>query len=82
MIESIDNKTEKQKITKAILDDNKAFFGIEEAVQMYIDAVKTQIFFAYEVEDEVLGFISLKKHYESSLEIFVMAINKKRTVKG
>lgn len=77
MIKSITNTQEKQAITKAILEDNKAFFGIDAANKMYINAVKNQTFYAFFHEDEALGFISLKHHYSSSIEIYVMAVKKR-----
>jgi len=77
MIKTITDAQEKQTITRSILDDNKGFFGIEEANKMYINAVKNQTFYAYFHADEALGFISLKHHYASSVEIFVMAVKER-----
>jgi S-adenosylmethionine-dependent methyltransferase len=50
------------------------WFGIESAILEYEREIEDLPTFLASVEEDVVGFLSLKRHYDHSAEIFVMAV--------
>jgi len=69
-------ESNKSEICEAILRALPEWFGIENSTKAYIAGVKETIFFAALDAETPIGFLSLKKHYSSSYEIYVMGIKK------
>lgn len=65
---------EKQQICNNILRELPEWFGIESAIVEYTNEVANQMFFAARENGHMVGFISVKKHYDKSAEIYVMGI--------
>ena len=72
----------KSEITETILRSLPDWFGIEEAIQDYVKDVKDTVFFIYSHQDKSIGFISLKKHFQSSYEVYVMGVKEDYLNKG
>jgi len=51
------------------------WFGIEEAILEYEQAIEHLPTFLAESNNQVLGFLSLKSHFPASAEIHVMAVH-------
>lgn len=60
-----------EQILRALPD----WFGIEEAIVQYGQAIDRLLTFLAEQAGEVLGFISLKQHYAGSWEVYVMGVS-------
>lgn len=76
MIKEIKDNTLKQLICSDILRDLPEWFGIEESTKEYIDNVIKYPFIAYYVDDEAVGFYSLRKENENTLDMYVLGIKK------
>jgi ribosomal protein S18 acetylase RimI-like enzyme len=76
MIKFIEEQNLKKEISKTILDDLPEWFGIPEYTQEYINKSSTLPFFAAFVDDNPVGFISLKKTSDVTAEIYCMGIKK------
>jgi GNAT superfamily N-acetyltransferase len=64
----------KGSVCAPILRALPQWFGIEEATQHYIESVdEMPTFIAYQGEHEV-GFVSIKRHYPRSAEVYVMGV--------
>lgn len=64
----------KGSICAPILRTLPQWFGIEEATQHYIDNVdEMPTFIAYHGEQAV-GFVSIKRHYPRTAEVYVMGV--------
>lgn len=75
-IRKIEDHQIKSKICEQVLRDLPEWFGIEDSTLAYIKGVKTNIFLAASIEDNDIGFIAFKKHFEGSYEINVMGVLK------
>lgn len=74
--EVIDNESKKQ-IIKSILYDLPDWFGIPESTEEYIlEGSQLPTFAAY-IENEGIGFITVKRTNENELELFVLGIKRK-----
>jgi ribosomal protein S18 acetylase RimI-like enzyme len=65
---------EKQNICNDILRELPEWFGIESAIVKYSNEVADQLFIVARENGNNIGFISVKKHYDKSAEIYVMGI--------
>ena len=65
---------EKSRITELVLRALPAWFGIEEALQSYVRGVADTKFFAVQVGNRPVGFISILEHNEFTSEIYCMGI--------
>lgn len=81
MIREITDDIEKQRIAREILIDLPEWFGIEEALNDYVDSVVKYPFIVIE-EDEVIGFYSLREENPETLDMYVLGIKKKYHGKG
>ena len=68
------DKEEKSKICQMILNELPLWFGIPEANKEYCANVKNTRFIAIVQNNEIIGFISIKKNFELVSEIYVMGI--------
>ena len=59
-----------ERILRALPD----WFGLEAALQSYAATIPTMQTFLAKVDDEVIGFLSLKQHNPYSAEIYVMGV--------
>jgi coenzyme F420-0:L-glutamate ligase / coenzyme F420-1:gamma-L-glutamate ligase len=68
----IEDPGERSRLAEFVLRDLPEWFGIEEAMQSYIDAAATLTTFA--VGDA--GFLCLKRHFPGTAEIWVMGVRR------
>lgn len=75
-IKKIQENAVKREIASLILNDLKEWFGIPESTKAYIDESSTQTFYAAFVNNDPVGFLSLKETSEYTLEIAVIGVIK------
>lgn len=75
-INEVINSKEKSEISEAILRSLPNWFGIEGSIIDYIESLKDTLFFVATIGEIPIGFISIKDHFESTSEIYVMGILK------
>ena len=68
----LEDPGQRSRIAEHVLRDLPEWFGIEEATQSYIDQAATLTTFA--VADS--GFLSLKRHFPGTAEIWVMGVRR------
>lgn len=73
-IKLIDSGERKSMITDRILRQLPNWFGIEKAIQEYVENVKNMPFFAVYDNEKEIGFICLKHNNQYTAEIYVMGI--------
>lgn len=81
-IELTTEPEEKSKITNTILRSLPDWFGIEETIQNYVQAVRKQLFYTLYDQDRPIGFLSIKSHNPYTAEIHVMGILQEYHRKG
>ena len=60
---------------EAVLRSLPAWFGIEEAILSYREAIDSlDTFLAERADGELVGFMSVKRHFEKSAELYVLAV--------
>jgi GNAT superfamily N-acetyltransferase len=64
----------KKEITEKVLRSLPNWFGIERAILDYIEGVSSTDYLAAYEKTLIVGFASLKKHFENSYEIYVMGV--------
>ncbi len=72
----------KSEVCETILRALPGYFGIEEAVEDYVEGVKDKYFLSVNLGDIPVGFVSLKEHNEFTAEIFVMGLFKELQGRG
>ncbi|WML45436.1 GNAT family N-acetyltransferase [Neobacillus sp. PS3-40] len=82
IIKKIMDIREKSKVTNLVLRKIPEWFGIEEAINNYVKEVEGTDFYALFLEDNPIGFISIKSNNQYTSEIYVMGILKKYHKKG
>lgn len=65
---------QKSHICNKILRSLPSWFGIESAILDYVRDVQPMETWAAEVDNEIVGFVSLNKHNEHSAEVHVMGV--------
>ncbi|MBQ7864625.1 MAG: GNAT family N-acetyltransferase [Lachnospiraceae bacterium] len=75
-ITKITNTTEKQSITRLILEALPDWFGIPEAREEYIEGCKDNIFFCAYEEEKPVGFLYIKETGKDTAELAVMGVLK------
>lgn len=70
------NEKEKMEIASEILFDLPQWFGIESSTREYILNCSKLPFIAIKLDKDNLGFISLKKLNDFSVEIYCMGVKK------
>ena len=75
-IVSVEEATEKQRISRSILEALPEWFGISEAREQYIKESAAQPFFAALDAENVIGFLCLKETGKETVELSVMGVLK------
>lgn len=78
----VDEEDVKSEICETILRTLPEYFGIEEAVEEYIEGVREKYFLSVQVGEIPVGFASLKSHNEFTSEIYVMGLVEELHGKG
>ncbi len=82
MIQQIVSKTEKERIARAVLTGLPEWFGLEDSREAYIAGSRDQTFFAAVENGLPIGFLTLKKTGEATVELAVMGILKSHHRRG
>ena len=82
IINKIKLPSEKQKITRAILEALPEWSGIAESREEYIKICADLVFFAAYENDRPVGFICLKETGKATVEVCVMGVLKEYHRKG
>ena len=77
IIKEIEDKKEKEKISREILADLPEWFGMPESTEEYIENSKSKPFFSCFLREDPVGFVVLNETSPDCAEIFVMGIKKK-----
>lgn len=75
-IEQISDKSEKETITRHILEALTVWFEISQAREEYISGSKDQIMLAAKDKENPIGFILLKETGRDTVELSVMGVLK------
>ncbi|MCK5132153.1 MAG: GNAT family N-acetyltransferase [Candidatus Sabulitectum sp.] len=59
---------------EAVLRDLPEWFGIESALRAYVNKVDYLPTYTAVIEERIIGFLSVERHYSESAEIHVMGI--------
>lgn len=76
MIFSINDKQQKEQISKAVLSNLPEWFGLPDSTQEYINSSKELPFWADIDEKRLRGFIALKETSKYVVEVYVMGVLK------
>lgn len=76
IIEILDENI-KSEITEEVLKKLPDWFSLESAILEYMKGVYQTMFYTCRIESKDIGFISIKKHFDNSYEIYVMGVNEK-----
>lgn len=82
MIRVIEDKNEKENISRAILTQLPEWFGLPDSMNEYISCSKEMPFWVYFDAEKPIGFIALKETGEFTAEIYVMGVLKGYHRKG
>jgi ribosomal protein S18 acetylase RimI-like enzyme len=52
------------------------WFGLEEGIRIYVKGVRDSTFFTVEVENQAVGFCSVKIHFEINAGLYVLGLRK------
>ncbi|RVT46826.1 GNAT family N-acetyltransferase [Rubrivivax albus] len=66
---------QRQQECEAVLRSLPRWFGIEDALRMYVEDTGTKPTFAFEENGKVIGFISLRQHFPEAWEVHCMAVH-------
>ena len=77
IIKEIEDKKEKEKISREILNDLPEWFGIPESTEEYIVDSQNKPFIACFLGENPVGFVVLNNTSPDCADIFVMGIKKK-----
>lgn len=72
----VEEATEKQRISRSILEALSEWFGIPEAREQYIKESAAQPFFAALDAEKLIGFLCLKETGKETVELSVMGVLK------
>ena len=81
-IVSVEEATEKQRISRIVLEALPDWFGIPESREQYIRESAAQPFFVALDAEKPIGFLCLKETGKETVELFVMGVLKDRHRKG
>ena len=82
MIKEVIDDIIKEQIAKSVLLDLPEWFGREESRKRYIENVKKYPFIVLYVDEEPIGFYSLREENEHTLDMYVLGIKKEYHRKG
>jgi ribosomal protein S18 acetylase RimI-like enzyme len=72
----ITNALEKERVSSEVLRSLKDWFGIEESIVAYINGCKSIPMYAIYENGKAIGFVSIKKHFQKSCELYVLGVLK------
>lgn len=75
-IKEIDDRREKDAVSREVLYDLPEWFGMPESTEEYIHDSQEKPFLACYINDELAGFVVLNATSKDCAEIFVMGIKK------
>lgn len=81
-IVEIINPAEKRRIAADVLADLPEWFGIPESVASYVNESAELSFFAANIYEEYIGFITLKETSPATAELCVMGVKKAHHRRG
>jgi len=73
-IQQLQDDSEKQNVTRFILEALPQWFGILEAREEYITESVNKMFFCAYDQDRPIGFLYLKETGKDTIELFVMGV--------
>lgn len=73
-IKQLTNNSEKQNVTRLILEALPDWFGIPEARENYITESADKIFFCAYDQNKPVGFLYLKETGDATVELYVMGV--------
>ena len=73
---------QRQQECEAVLRSLPLWFGIEDALRMYVEDTGNRPSFAFEEDGRVIGFISLTQHFREAWEVHCMAVHAEFRNKG
>ena len=73
-IVEIVNANEKSKLCNGILRALPGWFGVEQSIVEYVQAVADMPFYAAEENGEFVGFVAIKVHNADTCEVCVMGV--------
>ena len=76
MIRFIEDKDEKRKISREVLEALKEWFEVDESREQYIEESAEQVFFAAFDGAKPVGFITMKETGRDTAELAVMGVLK------
>lgn len=76
MTEAIEDRQQKQRIARLVLEDLPEWFGMEESREQYIQESADQIFLTATRSGKTAGFLCLKETGKDTAEIAVMGVLK------
>ena len=82
MVKEIYDKTEKQRISRNILEALKEWFEVDESREKFIAESADQLFIAAEEDGKYVGFLTLKQTGNATVELAVMGELKEYHRKG
>lgn len=82
MVKEIHDKTEKQRISRNILEALKEWFEVDESREKFIAESADQLFIAAEEDGKYVGFLTLKQTGNATVELAVMGVLKEYHRKG
>lgn len=82
VVKQINDKKQKERISREVLNDLPEWFGMPESTAEYITDSQGKPFLACFHQDEVVGFIVLNETSPDCADIFVMGVKKKFHRKG
>ena len=72
----VENKDEKKKVTRKILEALKDWFEVDESREEYIEKSVDHLYWAAYDEDEPVGFLYLNETSKDTVELCVMGVLK------
>lgn len=75
-IKQIEDKEEKKKVTRLILEQLKDWFELDEPREKYIEDSVDHLYFAAYDEDKPVGFLYLNETSKDTVELYVMGVLK------
>jgi len=77
IIKEIFDRTDKEDIARFVLRDLPEWFGIEESTAEYINDVHKYSFIVALIDNEPVGFYSLREENHDVLDMYVLGVLKK-----
>lgn len=76
-IKQVNNPDQKSEIVEEVLLDLPEWFGLPESTQEYIEQSRELPLLVAKEENNIIGFITLKKTSEATCEIYCMGVKRR-----